>query len=418
MKLRKFFTFFLILFLIQILSLVVFAAGDLEVMQDTVAVNSILQSVQKDWGHLDSYDFGLDYVVLDEKGKIIFRTKEGISETVYDAVAHRDTILAVEKEKKTVGTLLIYNSSAEEFLREKQKIIYFFLAELLIESLACCGYILYLEKNIIHPFEKLREFASRVANGNLDIPLDMDRQNLFGAFTESFDIMRSELKKARMEEAKAQASKKELIAKLSHDIKTPIASIKAVAEVGSAMSEDEKVNANYRQIMQKADQINDLISNLFHATLEELQQLPICPTDVQSNALLELLHNADYLSRADITEVPECLLYFDKLRLQQVFDNLFSNSYKYAQTKIKVSFIKKESYLNVRVEDYGGGVLKEELPLLTEKFKRGSNAKQKDGVGLGLYISNYFMKEMDGKLHLENTDKGFAAMVCIKLSGN
>lgn len=97
--------------------------------------------------------------------------------------------------------------------------------------------------------------------GNLDLPLEMDRQNLFGAFTESFDLMRSELKKARLAEAKANAEKKELVAKLSHDIKTPVASIKAAAEVGLALSETERMKENYTQIIRKADQINGLITN-------------------------------------------------------------------------------------------------------------------------------------------------------------
>ena len=59
----------------------------------------------------------------------------------------------------------------------------------------------------------------------------MDRENVFGAFTESFDLMRHELRRARERERRASQSKKELVAKLSHDIKTPIASIRAVAEV-------------------------------------------------------------------------------------------------------------------------------------------------------------------------------------------
>ena len=60
--------------------------------------------------------------------------------------------------------------------------------------------------------------------------------------------MRSELKKARLAEAKANESKKELVAKLSHDIKTPVASIKAVSEVGIALAGNEKDKGNYGQI--------------------------------------------------------------------------------------------------------------------------------------------------------------------------
>ena len=83
----------------------------------------------------------------------------------------------------------------------------------------------------IRPFNKLSSFASSVSKGNLDVPLNMDRHNYFGAFTESFDRMREELKQSSEREAAANRSKQELVAEISHDIKTPVATIKATCEV-------------------------------------------------------------------------------------------------------------------------------------------------------------------------------------------
>ncbi len=64
--------------------------------------------------------------------------------------------------------------------------------------------------------------------------------------------------------------------------------------------------------------------------------------------------------------------------------------------------MKNEEYLEIIVEDYGGGVPEEELTLIKEKFKRGSNVKQIEGAGLGLYISDYFMQKMKGSLVVDN----------------
>ena len=117
---------------------------------------------------------------------------------------------------------------------------------------------------------------------------------------------------------------------------------------------------------------------------------------------MELLENADYLHHAPIPAVPSCMIYADRLRLQQVFDNLFVNSYKYADTQIEVSLYQKKQYLAVVIEDLGGGVRPEELPLLKQKYLRGKNAEGLEGAGLGLFISDYFMKEMQGELFLQN----------------
>ncbi|MDE5548393.1 MAG: sensor histidine kinase, partial [Clostridia bacterium] len=206
--------------------------------------------------------------------------------------------------------------------------------------------------------------------------------------------------------------------KLSHDIKTPVASIKAVSEVGLAVAKSEKDKANYTQIIGKADQINMLVTNLFTATLEELQQLTVTPTNVESKQVKTMLENADYLHRASIPDIPECLVYADGLRLQQVFDNIFANSYKYAKTEIAVTAEKTDDRICIAIEDCGGGVPQDELPVLKEKFKRGSNSANTEGAGLGLFISDYFMREMNGELSIENGVCGLKVTVCLRLSGS
>ena len=409
----------LLMFVAEIVALIVFAAQDINNTQDAVTINEALQSVQKDWNTIETHinQAGLEYVVLDKEGAVVFRTKEGLSESINVAIIHRDTVIDINVDGIIVGKMIVYNDSAQTMQDKKQTTFFFLAAAIIVQCGLCIGYTIYLNRTVIKPFHKLEGFAERIAGGNLDIPLEMDRHNLFGAFTESFDIMRAELKKARMAEAEANASKKELVAKLSHDIKTPVASIKAASEVGTALASDGKIKDNYTQIIRKADQVNALVTELFTATLEELQQLPVIATDIESSELGILLENADYLHRAIIPNIPDCLIYADRLRLQQVFDNIFVNSYKYANTKIDITLRRDDDNLAVVIEDYGGGVEAEELSMLKEKFKRGSNAKNADGAGLGLYISEYFMQQMQGQLIIQNGENGLKVAVCISLSG-
>ena len=453
MKNQRFVISLMFLFFIEILTLLVFCVKKNDSSLDAVAVNEVVQTIQNNWERLSSPSppeaiqlpqnarnhqkpgeyqnpTDLDYVVLDLDGDVLFETAPGLSENIHDAVVHRDTILDLEINGLNVGKVIIYNNSAEFLRTQRRNATILFSAVLFVQCCISVWYLFFLNRRVIRPFRKLKGFAERVAAGNLDIPLEMDRENLFGAFTESFDIMRSELKKARIAEAEATASKKELVAKLSHDIKTPVASIKAASEVGAALTEKisaetdisspllAQISGNYTQIVRKADQINTLITNLFTATLEELRQLSVIPVDMASSELKLIFENADYLQRASAPAVPDCLLYADRLRLQQVFDNLFANSYKYADTNIDLRVVKTDRCLSVSIEDCGGGVKAEELPLLKEKFKRGSNAKAIEGAGLGLYISDYFMKEMHGELMIENGRNGLKATVRIALSGH
>ena len=418
MRGRALFAGLLLVFGVEFAALISFWAHGAERPQDTVAVNEIVQTVQRDWSSLGDRvdDTGLDYVVLDAGGTVRYRTRPGLSESVNAAVAHRDTMLNVEISGKPVGMLIIYNDASTMLRSEKQLVVFVVTAAILLQLGICAGYFCLMHRTMVIPFHRLERFAQRVAGGNLDIPLEMDRHNLFGAFTESFDLMRAELKKARLAEAKANAAKTELVAKLSHDIKTPVASIKAASEVGAALAVDDKGRENYRQIIQKADQINTLVTDLFSATLEELHELSVTPSDLESGEVRALLENADYLHRAALPDIPDCVLLADKLRLQQVFDNLFSNSYKYAGTEIAVATGMEDGFLTICVEDRGGGVPGAELPHLKEKFKRGSTAGGIEGAGLGLYISDYCMKEMGGRLVLENGASGLKAVVWIAQS--
>lgn len=419
MKKQLFLIGTLLVFVAEIVALIVFAVQTPDFSQDAVAVNEVVQSVTENFNALEEHKniIALDYVVLDESGNLLYKTKSGLSESVNAAIIHRDTVLDITIGGSAVGKVIIFNDGAQTLQSQKQTAIIVLSVAIIINGAICIGYAIYMYITMISPFRKLKGFAERVAGGNLDIPLEMDRRNLFGAFTESFDIMRSELKKARIAEAQAQQSKKELVAKLSHDIKTPVASIKALAEVGLAVTNNEKDKGNYAQIIGKVDQINTLVTNLFTATLEELQQLTVIPTNIESKKVKTMLENADYLHHATVPDIPECLVYADYLRLQQVFDNIFANSYKYAKTQIVVTAEKRENSIDIVIEDFGGGVLPEEVPTLKEKYKRGSNTENTEGAGLGLYISDYFMKEMQGQLNIENGEHGLKVTVCLALSG-
>ena len=161
-----------------------------------------MQSVTEDFNTLEQHKntTALDYVVLDENGNLLYKTKSGLSESVNEAITHRDTILNITTDSGIVGKVIIYNDGAQTLQSQKQTAIIVLSVAIAVQGGIFIGYAVYMHFTMIRPFRKLKGFAERIAGGNLDIPLEMDKQNLFGAFTESFDIMRSELKKARSEE--------------------------------------------------------------------------------------------------------------------------------------------------------------------------------------------------------------------------
>ena len=270
----------------------------------------------------------------------------------------------------------------------------------------------------IRPFNKLSSFASSVSKGNLDVPLNMDRHNYFGAFTESFDRMREELKQSSEREAAANRSKQELVAEISHDIKTPVATIKATCEVMEIKYQEKDIQEKVSVIKSKATSVEQLIDNMFRATLDDLDELKVTPKEESSLIIEDMLGDLKFYGTVEQKgSVPECLILVDKLRLEQVIDNIAGNSFKYAGTVLEVEYKYDTDNIRVILSDRGPGVPEDELAMLTTKFFRGSEASGsgKDGSGLGLYLASRFMEKMGGGLELKNRDGGgFAAEIIIR----
>ena len=386
-----------------------------DIKTDPVKVNECMYSISENYGDTSKYNKQLDYAVIDNNGSLLYKTRDGLSEIINEAIKTRGLVLDLEVDGKPIGKVIFDYSMDEQLERVKKNIIVLFSVVGVLQIFIVVTWYIYIRKSAITPFKNLNSFAARVAEGNLDIPLTMDKGHVFGAFTESFDLMRSELKKARIAEKKASDDKKEMVAKLSHDIKTPVASIKSTSEVGMAITKEEKTKEMFGVINAKTDQIKSLADNLFTSSVQDITEIDVNPGPQPSDVIAGLIRNSDYLKKAGEFSVPSCEVFFDKLRLQQVFDNIFMNSYKYADSAIKVNAEVSGDYLVIRIADEGPGVKEEEIPLLTEKFRRGSNASDKDGAGLGLFLTDYFMDKMDGKLGIRNAKPGLEVSIYIRV---
>ena len=390
--------------------------------QYTTEVNRLLINIEDNWEDVSAENAVLtdssekfDYAVIDNDSRLLRYTKEGISHTVSAATGNFDVIRDIVCDEKVVGKLIVHNSYAEQKRIDdirNAKMIGCMAGIMLLVSV---GYFIFLRRRVVAPFGRLKDFAVRVAAGDLDTPLEMDRGNIFGAFTESFDIMREELKASRKREEAAVKSRKELIAELSHDIRNPVSSIKAMVDYLELVSDNAEQKETLAAINGKTDQIDKLVSNMFHAALEELEQLEVSPEELSSRELQRIIAESDPLKKAKSADIKDCVIYADKLRLEQTVGNIISNSYKYADTDITIRSFFEENFFVLEIADKGGGVPDEELELITEKFCRGSNAAGKDGSGIGLYISKYFIEQMNGELMCYNNGEGFTVSLRLRL---
>ena len=352
---------------------------------------------------------------------ILFYDDSNYQSRLLECLKKGDVVLDYEHDGKLLAKISFVNTTIN-FEEQKEALMRIVLVA--ISAIWFLGMVLfvYFYMGYVRPFHKLKNFAGEVARGNLDMPLFMTKSNYFGVFTESFDIMREELRRAKENEYKANVSKKELVAELSHDIKTPIATIKAaceVIEVKSAKSEGIgglELHDKVQLIEKKADVVEQLINNMFHATLEELEVLKVEPQEELSTCIDEMFKELQVYGNIHIeNQIPQCLLWMDKLRMVQVIDNIVNNAMKYAKTDVHISYSQRDNGILIRIKDDGPGVPEEDLAKVSEKFYRGSNVAGENGSGLGLYLTKMFMEKMEGQMNCYN-DNGFVVELFLRKS--
>ena len=178
-------------------------------------------------------------------------------------------------------------------------------------------------------------------------------------------------------------------------------------------------------IFEKSEMINTLLGNVFHAALEDMDEIKVEPVMCDSKEIERYFGSLkDYGNIILENHIPECLVSIDKMRMQQVIDNIVGNSYKYAGTDINVRFDEAESiktsekeisrFLRIKIKDSGPGALEEELPLIVEKYYRGSNQTEKQGYGLGMYLVKTYMDRMGGGMEYYN-ENGFVVELLVRI---
>ncbi len=396
--------------------------------QERVIINDILKNSQaylengSDEILKKSLENHVELVLYDLQGKVIYdsrnNTKPGSNEDINKILAYENKysqvyVVSYVKSKMQQTAIALIKNTSQLYESEKQEDRFHHAISLFftICSLFLTIIFLMIYFNILRPFHKLEYLALQVAKGNLDYSLVYPRHNFFGAFTWSFDMLRNELKSSKLRAEEAERTKKELVAVLSHDIRTPIASMKAYSECLLGLEDKNSARSEryVNVILQKADELTKLTQDLFLHAISDLEQLEVNPTICNGRELINKIMEPLILSdrnRIIITStIPDVYVIADRKRLAQVYENILQNSFKYAKgSEIRIETAVEDGTLLCKIIDFGKGVLPEDIPFLFDKFYRGKNAKEsnEEGSGLGLYICKYILEKLEGNIKAYN----------------
>ncbi|MCC8160321.1 MAG: HAMP domain-containing histidine kinase [Oscillospiraceae bacterium] len=282
-----------------------------------------------------------------------------------------------------------------------------------------------MSKSIENPINELDRAADYIRGGNLNFEVMGSNYDEIDKLCNNFDTMRRELKKAQENEQCMKKERSMLLANISHDLKTPITSIKGYVEgIRDGVADTpEKMNRYLDTIHAKAEAIDDMVNNLSTFSKLELSRLTFNFETADINAFvnefledyrldfeknnIKLINNIS----ADIAYVK-----LDREKMSRVFVNLADNAVKYKREdnpSLEITTFTRDGGVYVYISDNGIGIEEKELQNVFDGFYRVDGSRSIKGSGLGLGIAKQIVEKHGGKIWLKSDGlgKGTTAVV-------
>lgn len=394
------------------------------VMEITDPVSTYV-AVEKDGTFLYSYGNeknGLKDMKLLQDEEVLQRLDEKEGSGIY-SITDEPYYRFVEKETIRNETYHLYimahhprarNDGAIE--KAVRGVVRFILVSLFVFILGTSYFLSrFIIGRILTPLKELERGAEEVRKGNLSVHLEYNRNDEFTPAIDTFNVMAWRLKRSLEEKEQDEERRKELIASISHDIRTPLTSIKAYVEgLLDHVASTPAMQERYLQVIRrKADVLERLVEQLLLLTKMDIGEKAL-PTEsldlsrlvnqfVEENRLNWGKNGADFTIKAEEGVKVEGNL----LLLERVVENLVSNSIRYkAEERVHVDIQVKKAgdKALLSIADDGPGVPKEALGRLQEAFFRTDKARSRTdkGSGLGLSIVERAVHLMKGTLTFSN----------------
>lgn len=368
-------------------------------------------------------------VLYDSENKLDGLNLNDIDITANEEVGTDDFISETQiiSEGRIIGSIQVYPNLDKSMIYKMMFYLPIILISIFILTIIAMMIILskVLTDGILKPLSELNYAADRISNGDLDFEMKYTDDNEIGKFCNEFDKMRLRLKYVLDKQNRYEKSRKELIASISHDLKTPLTSIKGYIEgLQDGIVQDEETYQRYLEVIhQKTIRLNHLIDDLFMFSKLELNEFKIDLENVKSDVMMERIlkeKEIDFLNLSIDLQIErpfkDAILRVDEKRISQIIDNLVGNAAKFAKSTIKIYTKKTDDYFEIYVEDDGIGISQSDIPYIFDHFYKVDKSRTGNtlGTGLGLAICKQLAEAHGGNISVSSiVDKGSIFKVTI-----
>jgi signal transduction histidine kinase len=291
------------------------------------------------------------------------------------------------------------------------------LRGLAIVLLATAGLGLFFFRRLTKRLRAMQEVVSDFESGKFDRRMEVRTRDEIGALAECFNRMADTLVDTMEELREADRMRRELVANVSHDLRSPLASIQGYLETIQIKNGDLDVEERQRYVetaLKNAQRLNSLVSTLFELSKLETKQIepdrePFPIAELVQDVVVQHQPQAQQHGVDLSAELPDrrVRVVADIGLVERVLSNLIENALHYTPEggSVQVILDHAGSDVRLRVEDTGPGIPEDDLPHVFERFYRVEKSRDRDrgGAGLGLAIASTIVDLHDRRLQVEST---------------
>ncbi len=271
----------------------------------------------------------------------------------------------------------------------------------------------WIYKGISSPLNKLRKATKHIKDGDMDYSLEVQGEDEISQLCRDFEQMRMQLKISAEQKAEYAKDNRELIRNISHDLKTPITTVKGYVEgiMDGVADTPEKMDRYIRTIYNKANEMDRLVNELTFYSKIDTNRIPYTFTKINVNSYFEdcveevgvELESRNIRLSYNCTVAGDTLIIADPEQLKRVINNIIGNSVKYMdkpQGSIAIRVEDAGDFIQVEIEDNGKGIAAKDLPSIFDRFFRtdASRNSSQGGSGIGLSIVKKIIEDHGGKI--------------------
>ncbi|HXW01500.1 MAG TPA: ATP-binding protein [Anaerolineae bacterium] len=312
-----------------------------------------------------------------------------------------------------IALINIYVTSQLMFVSEHDFLLLGLLLIFAAILSASFGYL--LAASMAQSLSLLQKGAQRIARGDFSARVHLTEVDELSDVAEAFNRMGDELQKSFARQKELEQARRDLIAAVSHDLRTPLTSIRAMIEAlaDGVVTEPATVQRYYGTIRSQTENLSGLINDLFELSQLETGQIQLAIEAVNLNDLLsdvvesmQAQAGAKGISLKAIFSEDLPLIQGELNKIQRVIYNLVQNAIRHTPTSGSISLATQVVPEGVQVEvaDTGEGIAPEDLPHIFDQFFRGEKSRSREtgGAGLGLAIAKRIVEAHHGQIWVES----------------